>query len=67
MTGYATAADIAILYNASYGTIMRWASQDRWRRTGTYRKRYAIDDAQASYDRRHLQPADQHGKICTVE
>lgn len=67
MDAWLSAADLAHLYGVAKGTIQRWASQDRWRRRGTYRKAYHLGDAQASYDRRHLQAADQHGKISAIQ
>ena len=54
MEAWATAADLARLYGVSKGTIYAWASTDRWRRTRRRPKRYAWEDAQASYERRYL-------------
>ena len=50
---WATAADLARLYNVTRGTIHRWASEDRWRRRGRRPKRYNWEDAQTSWERRH--------------
>jgi hypothetical protein len=51
-----TAADLAAVYQIPVGTIYGWASTDKWRRTTTRPKRYLLDDAQASYERRR--PSD---------
>jgi uncharacterized protein YjcR len=51
---WATAADLARLYCVSRGTIYAWASQDGWRRRGKRPKKYAWEDAQASYEKRHV-------------
>lgn len=53
MTPWATAADLARAYGVKPGTIYAWASQDNWRRTTRRPKRYAWEDAQSSYERRH--------------
>ena len=53
MEAWATAKDLARLYNVSRGTIHRWASEDGWRRKGTRPKVYSWDDAQDSWERRH--------------
>lgn len=50
---YLTMADIAALYNVSPSTARKWAAADHWRRKGTRPKRYAMADAQASYDKHH--------------
>ena len=50
---YLTASDLARIYRVELGTIYSWASRDNWRRTGTWPRRYHVDDAQASHDRRY--------------
>ena len=55
MDAWATAADLARIYRVRRGTIYAWASQDHWRRRGTRPKKYAWDDAQATYENRHKQ------------
>jgi hypothetical protein len=52
---YATAADLAHIYQVARGTIWAWASQDKWRRTRTRPVRYSRADAEASWQRRHGQ------------
>ena len=49
---YLTMADIARLYRVHLRTVRRWAAEDRWRRTGTRPVRYALADAQVSYEGR---------------
>lgn len=61
MDAWITAKDAARLYGVSAGTIGRWASQDHWRRLPTWPRKYAWEDAQASYERRHATPATQNG------
>lgn len=52
--GYATARDLARIYNVAVGTIYRWAHDDDWDRTAKgWPRRYDRNQAQASYDRRH--------------
>lgn len=53
MDAYLKASDLAHIYHVATGTIYRWASQDRWRRTRYRPIRYHMDDAQASWARRH--------------
>jgi hypothetical protein len=48
-----TAADLAAFFRLSRGSIYRMASEDRWRRTRYRPVRYCMDDAQASWARRH--------------
>lgn len=52
MAAYATLADIARVYRVSVVTARRWADADGWRRVESRPARYAIADAQASFDRR---------------
>jgi len=52
MEPYLTASDLARLYRVALGTIYSWASRDNWRRTETWPRKYHLEDAQASYDRR---------------
>lgn len=56
MDAWATARDLARLYGVAPGTIRSWAARDRWRRTATRPRRYAWEDAQASYERRYHPP-----------
>ncbi len=53
MDTYATAVQLARIYNRSLSTIRHWAHEDGWRRTATRPVRYSWHDAQASYDRRN--------------
>lgn len=59
-----TTAGISTLFRVPAGTVYRWASEDRWRRRGTRRnRRWNVEDAQESHDRRRAQldnAADQH-------
>ena len=50
---YFTAADLAHIFHLSRGSIYRMASEDKWRRTRYRPIRYHMDDAQASWKRRH--------------
>jgi hypothetical protein len=52
MAPYLTASDLAGIYRVSLETIYRWASQDNWRTKTTRPRKYHLEDAQASYDRR---------------
>lgn len=62
MDAWATAADLAQLYGVSKGTIYAWASQDHWRRTRNWPKKYNWADAQDSYERRrHIGTMDNNG------
>lgn len=61
MDSWITAADAARLYHVSRGTIYAWASQDGWRRTQTWPKKYAWEDAQASYEKRHTATMNRSG------
>lgn len=54
---WVTARDLARLYAVPPGTIHAWASRDHWRRIRTWPRKYAWEDAQASYERRR--PASQ--------
>lgn len=48
----ATAGDLATYYSVPLGTVYRWASVDRWRRTRyAYPIRYNWADADASFHR----------------
>lgn len=53
MDVYLRANDLARIYGVQPGTIRSWACRDGWRRTRTRPIRYNVNDAQASYDRRH--------------
>jgi uncharacterized protein YjcR len=57
---YLTMADVAAIYGVSPRTARRWASHDRWRRTGGKPRRYALADVQASYDRHHGGRVERH-------
>ena len=57
---YLTMADIARLYRVHLRTVRRWAAEDRWRRTGTRPVRYALADAQVSYEQRHTGRIERH-------
>jgi uncharacterized protein YjcR len=50
---YLQMSDIAAVYGVSPSTARKWARADHWRRKGTRPKRYAMADAQASFDRHH--------------
>jgi hypothetical protein len=50
---YFTAADLAHFFHVARGSIYRWACEDRWRRTRYRPVRYHMDDAEASWRRRH--------------
>jgi hypothetical protein len=50
-------ADLAKLYRVHLRTAQRWAAEDKWRRTTGKPVRYALADAQQSYEQRH------HGRI----
>jgi len=53
-----TAAELAKLYRVPTGTIYRWASEDKWRRSRRGQQvRYHGGDAQRSFDRRRLAAA----------
>jgi hypothetical protein len=61
---YLTASDLASIYHVALGTIHSWASRDSWRRTETWPRKYHVEDAQASYDRRrrrHARPPTASG------
>ncbi|HEU4751520.1 MAG TPA: hypothetical protein VFU47_00330 [Armatimonadota bacterium] len=48
----ATADDLSAMYSVPVGTIYRWASLDRWRRTRYVRPiRYDMADADTSYQK----------------
>lgn len=50
---------IAVHYRVARGTVGRWASEDRWVKYGTRRRRlFDLREAQASYDRRHPDTAE---------
>ena len=53
MSPYFTAADLAHFFGLSRGSIYRMASEDGWRRTRYRPIRYHMDDATASWERRH--------------
>jgi uncharacterized protein YjcR len=50
---YLSAADLAHIYRVTTSTIYKWASEDKWRRTRYRPVRYHMDDAQASWAKRH--------------
>ena len=60
MEAWATAKDLARLYNVAPGTILRWAREDTWRRTTGRPVRYRWEDAQASYEKRHVNRIQRH-------
>lgn len=47
---YLPLGDLAVIYRISPRTARRWASHDKWRRTGTRPVRYSLADAQRSYE-----------------
>lgn len=51
---YGTARDIARIYGVPLGTVYRWASEDRWRRTERRPVRYHWDDVEKSREQRRL-------------
>lgn len=54
---YVTARALAQMFRVPLGTIYRWASEDRWRRTRYRPIRYHIDDASESRRARSLTTA----------
>src|SRR5262245_16506307 len=72
MDAWATARDLAAMYQVPRGTIYAWASLDHWHRTTTIPRRYGLSDAQASYERRReratlTQVAHQRLRWATVQ
>lgn len=61
-TASATAADLGYLYGVPIGTIYRWASLDRWRRSDPKHRpvTYNRDDAEKSYRERRC--GEQHSE-----
>lgn len=49
-----TAAQISHLFRIPIGTVHWWASEDKWRRDEKRPRNYHSDDAQTSFDRRHI-------------
>ena len=60
MDAWATAADLARLYGVTRRTILRWARDDHWRRTAKRPVRYQWEDAQDSYEKRHVNRIQRH-------
>ena len=53
----APTASVAYLFDVAVGSVRRWASEDGWTPYGTRRHRlWDLNQAQASYDRRHPKP-----------
>jgi len=57
--GYATAPDIAHLLGITTTLVYVWAHRDHWHRTRTRPRRYRLEDAHQSWDKRHPQHQDQ--------
>jgi hypothetical protein len=60
VSGFETMAGICRIYRVSERTGRRWAAADSWRRVASSPAKYALADAQASYDARYGKRVQRH-------